>query len=943
MYSQALQHFCLFNDPPVLPSVYTPMPNEPTHSIDEGMREVYQQTMLAIAAAFAAGASGPATLRKRSDAVDALVLHLWQLVVGSNPALAKNVALIALGGYGRRELFPYSDVDLLFLLDPKLSDKVIEATIKDPIRRMSQSLWDCGLRVSPVTRKLSEIEKFDPENTEFALALLDQRFVCGDESLYDRLATQAVPKFFDKERDAILRRLAEITVARHAKYGGTLFHLEPNIKDCPGGLRDVHVCGWVTRLLGADKQKQAEGAPDNSEFHEAVAFLQLLRCFLHFRHERDDNTLDWQAQDAAAAAGIGIANHNPESPQTSSDAAYWMRLYFRNARVIERKAMQMLEEAPLPAAVNGRFARLTGFRSAPRSRRKTEMAISGMRIDHGAVVFDPIGDTASHHSQSYDPAHDPETVLRMFESMARMGYRLGIEAEERLSQALPILSGELEEGIVLWRHIEEILSGPYAGSALRAMHALGILELLIPEFHGIDALVIRDAYHRYTVDEHTFVLIDTLHDLEAQPPLLANQANQSPASAAQPAPAGDFVNPMAEWASRFGQILRDLQQPGLLYLVALLHDTGKGRSTRDHSLESVRMAENVLSRLELDGYESNLVLRLIGCHLEMSAALRRDIFDSDTVGAFAAKVQTPEALRMLTLFTYADIQAVHPDALTPWKAENLWRLYLATSNYLDRNVDEERVGLRRENEQVLRVTATIPSRRAEVEAFLEGLPARYLSTRTPEQVRTHFERSTRFAEDKVQIEFIYSPGVSEITLITPDRPLLFADMTGALAAWGMNIITADAFANRQGIVLDSFRFTDAFRTLEMNVSERDRFVASVHDVVTGAVAVETLLHGKRRGKRKPMVTTSARVDFDDVASAHSTLVQVVAQDTPGLLRVLSLTLAARECNIDVALVDTEGETAIDVFYVTKHQAKLGAGEEEELRSALLQAIEEHSR
>ena len=164
--------------------------------------------------------------------------------------------------------------------------------------------------------------------------------------------------------------------------------------------------------------------------------------------------------------------------------------------------------------------------------------------------------------------------------------------------------------------------------------------------------------------------------------------------------------------------------------VALLHDTGKGGEARATTAqESVRMAEGVLARLELDGHESNLVLRLIGSHLEMSAALRRDIFDTDTVRAFAGKVQTPEALRMLTLFTYADIQAVHPDALTPWKAENLWRLFLATSNYLDRNVDEERVGSRHENAQVLRVIATMPSRRVEVEAFLEGLPARYLSTR----------------------------------------------------------------------------------------------------------------------------------------------------------------------------------------------------------------------
>jgi len=428
--------------------------------------------------------------------------------------------------------------------------------------------------------------------------------------------------------------------------------------------------------------------------------------------------------------------------------------------------------------------------------------------------------------------------------------------------------------------------------------------------------VIRDAYHRYTVDEHTMVLIDTLHGLET-----------------------GGSSAMGEWGPRFGGILRDLQHPELLYLAALLHDTGKGRSGDDHARESARMAESVASRLELDAYESELMLGLIGNHLEMSAALRRDIFDLETVAAFAGKVQTPEALRMLTLFTYADIAAVHPDALTPWKAENLWRLFLATANYLDRSVDDERVSARAGRDLVKRVTALMPGRKAEVEAFLEGFPERYLRTRTPEEVRLHFEQTEKFGEDAVQLEFHHAPDVSEITLVTQDRAMLFADMAGVLASWGMNIVTADAFSNAKGVVVDKFRFTDTFRTLELNASEHATLLASVHDVMAGKVAVEKLLAGRKRGRRKaPLVEVETRIDFDDEASSHSTLLQVVTQDMPGLLRAVSQTMATMGYNIEVALIDTEGETAIDVFYVTRAGAKLEAEQQITLKDALTKAI-----
>jgi len=880
----------------------------------DGMRGEYQRRMLAIRDAFEAGATGSATIAARAQAMDELIAGLWGEAVEQSPRLGSGIALLALGGYGRRQLFPYSDVDLLYLLDGKVS----EQEVKQPIRRMSQELWDCGIRLSPVTRKRTECERYDADNVEFTLALLDHRLLGGEAAVYEKLAGVGLPKLLERENKAIASGLVDLTLERHKKYGDTLFHLEPNIKDCPGGLRDVHVCAWLKTLSGAvagtasqnpdAEHPLMESSSDREEFGQAVEFLFAVRCFLHYRHDRDDNTLDWQAQDAAARGLMGLDRRRmPREGQP--DAAYWMRLYFRHARAVERRLTHMLDLAPgKPRA--GRWS-LAGKSVLSRVRRGAEPAPVGYRVDGGRAMLDAATGAAG------DPAQDPDVVLRLFVAMSRTGCVLDRGTEERMSQGLPLLSAHLEEGPALWRHLREILLGPHAGDALRAMHALGILELLIPEFHGIDALVIRDAYHRYTVDEHTMVLIDTLHGLE----MLQKGA-------------------MAEWATRFGGILRDVQHGALLYLGALLHDTGKGRSTDNHARESARLAESVAGRLELDVYETELVLGLIRNHLEMSAALRRDIFDLETVRAFAGKVQTPEALRMLTLFTYADIHAVHPDALTPWKAENLWRLYLATANYLDRSVDDERVGARIGKELVHRVAALLPGKRTEVEAFLEGFPERYLRTRTPDQVRMHFDMADWFAKDPVQIKFQFAPGTSEITLVTPDRPLLFADMAGALAAWGMNIVTADAFSNRQGIVVDNFRFTDTFRTLEMNASEHAVFVASVHDAMAGKLPVEKLLTGRRRGRRKaPKVVVEARVDFDDEASSHSTLMQVVAQDMPGLLRAVSLAIAGRGCNIEVALVDTEGETAIDVFYVTRNGAKLDAVEREDLKKDLLEAIE----
>jgi [protein-PII] uridylyltransferase len=532
-------------------------------------RRYYDEAMQAIRADFEANPhriqSGAVAIRARASAVDQLVRNLW---TDATPG----VALVAVGGYGRRELFPFSDVDLMFLLNPR----VPERTVKNSIRMLNQALWDCGVRVSPMTRTLAECTRFDPENVEFTLSLLDSRFVAGDQSLTSALVGKAIPKLLAHERKRCIARLLQVTETRHAKFGDTLFHLEPNVKETPGGLRDVHVCAWLDRLTEATLSVSGE----SEEFVEAREFLLLVRAFLHFRHNRDDNTLDWRTQDEAAANRLG-------APHGSDDPAFWMRLYFRHARAIERRITQATEELTAPA--RGLLSALSGIR---RTRRRT--ANSGYENAGNRILFSEIGGKDA----GPDPANDPEVAFAIFAEIARTGARLPCSTELRLEGALPVLSAQIEDGPGLWLQLQSILTGPFAGRALRAMHAIGILELVIPEFHGIDALVIRDAYHRYTVDEHTFVLIDTLHALSTE------SAIRDP------------------WATRFAALLRDLPHPALLFLAALLHDTGKGHLSDAHATESERMARNLLDRLEVDPYEAALVLDIIRNHLEMSSIRR---------------------------------------------------------------------------------------------------------------------------------------------------------------------------------------------------------------------------------------------------------------------------------------------------------------------------------
>jgi len=528
---------------------------ETTALVIDDLREQYTQQMALVRQTYDRTGDGTAAIRRRSSVVDRLLIELWRRAFGADASAKASV--LALGGYGRKDLFPFSDIDVLFAF----ADDDAEKNARPAVRAIIQAMWDIGLRASPATRTVKECNRFDPDNLEFTLSTFDHRFLAGNFPLYQKLHNETFPGLVLSEWNQIAQKLGEVARARHAKYGNTIFHLEPNLKECPGGLRDFNLAPWFALLfhLKENKEwpKQRSGAASNDrasalgwqsahgDAEAAFDFLSAARCFLHFRHGRDDNTLDWQSQDEAAANSIGLETRG------TADPAYWMRTYYRHARTIYRRAVLLMEHLPAPVSFYKQFR-----------KRRSPIQGTDFSLDQGRIDISPTAQFS-----------DTDGLLRIFAIISHHGYTLTQAAEDRITDALPVLAIHIPEGPYLWNCLREVLLGPHAAHALRTMHALGILEMLIPEFHGIDALVIRDSYHRYTVDEHTFLTIDNVHALR---------------------------RPLEDYEQRLATLLPEIDRLDLLLLALLLHDTGKARRNGEHTAQSVELADSFLARLDFD-------------------------------------------------------------------------------------------------------------------------------------------------------------------------------------------------------------------------------------------------------------------------------------------------------------------------------------------------------
>lgn len=762
-------------------------------------------------------------LSARAADVDRRVLEAFAATLGGR--MGSGGALLAVGGYGRRELFPQADVDLLLLT---MTDAVMPP--REALAEFLQILWDGGLRPSNSVHSVAECSTEHSDNAELTISLLDRRFLAGDQAVYQALE-ERFRAFLGKRGGAVAQQLAGLAEGRRAKFQNTIYHLEPNIKDAPGGLRDLQTTRWLMQI------EPHEGIPS---LESAMAFLGGVRIRLHELTGRDQNVLSFESQDALA-----------EQP------AALMREYYRHARVVDRAVRQAIEVVTeRPGTLLGRF-----------HEWRSRLSTSEFTVSRERVLL---------------RAPQPPEDLSLYEFVARHQLRLAPDTVERMRGITPKAA---------WADWKRLLSLPRPLAGLRAMQDTGALAAALPEWANIECLVVRDFYHRYTVDEHTLVAIGALEQI------------------------GD---------GRFAELMGEIEDPALVRFALVLHDIGKG-SGRDHSQAAVEVARKVMDRLGAPDADRATVEFLIERHLDMSGIMSsRDLHDGATARALAERIGTIERLKLLTVLTYADISAVNPQAMTPWRMEQLWRVYLLAHQELTKELETERI----------HSPAGVAPERAQ---FLEGLPMRYLRTHSPAEIDVHLTLARQLETRAVAIEIHHERGIYQLTLLTKDRPALFASVAGAIASFGLNILKAEAFTNAQSIAVDTFTFADPHRTLDLNPTEVDRLRGVVRRVLEGKHEAEKLL----RGRPKPLLPAKARLKprvavKNDVSEA-ATLVEIVAEDRPGLLYDLARVIADAGCNIEVVLIDTEAHKALDVFYLTHQGRKLEPPVEEQLKAGLLAA------
>jgi [protein-PII] uridylyltransferase len=829
------------------------------------------------------GAAGCHTAAARSSVLDLVVERAFQAALRTlktthSSMQHRGLAVVAVGGFGRGELAPYSDLDLLFLYGNHHA-----AEARKFVEEMLRLLWDAGLTIGHGFRGLSDCVMAARGDAHLRTALITTRLLVGDEKLYGSLH-DLLEKDRRKRSEALIATIQHERDDRYAKFGAAVCLQEPNVKESAGGIRDLHTALWYAyarygcRTLAELYAHEIVSEAEVKSVPRAANFLWRIRYAAHLSTRRKTERIDLDLQTTLARE----FGYKRSAYLLGSEKL--MREYYQHAQTLhlfsEKMLTRVLESAP-------RTLRFWG-RRLPAAPAETLSIVDGrVDLETGAEAF----------------GHNPSLFFDVFALAQAANVPLSLKLKEAMRQNL----GSIDRGFRTSPHatrsfLKLLGRRGRGGFVLRLMHEVGFLGRFVPEFGRISQLIQHDHYHHYTIDEHTLKAVEALDELHL------SQDKQR---------------------AHLRTIFDEIHDPAQLYLSVLLHDIGKGRG-RGHIPRGVKIAETICERLALSEDAAVKIVLLVKHHVAMSQlAQRRDLNEPHVVADFASQIGTLDALNLLLLLTYGDLNAVAPGVWSEWKSTLLWDLYrrtrvLLTGSEAPPNDAEMTARFR---EQVANCLAGLLPL-SEIERHIALLPDRYVRITRPDAAATHLQLIEELNADTFARRWTsHGRTTTELTICTRDRHSLCADIAGSLAAQGIEILSAELNTREDGIALDVFILREAstHHAIDMTrypVIERALRKAIAGDSDIGALVERWRTKNAPRKRKASLATASPnlpQVVCDNEASESLTLVEVRANDEAGLVYKIASGLASLGLDIVCAKIATEKSDALDVFYVTDDQ------------------------
>lgn len=888
-----------------------------------------------IKAGHAAGAPGHQTARALAAGVDIMLVKLYDYAIESWEAqhgkLPSPVCLVALGGYGRSELSPHSDIDLMFMFPTKAKASLVKDLQQHLSDEILYPLWDCGLKVGHSTRTVEEVFAEARAENQSKTALLEARRIAGSKSLFDTFHA-AYRTYYTQDDPAgyIAARLQD-QAARRAKFGDSVFMQEPDIKNGVGGLRDYQNTLWMAQVK-LDVASLNELVTENylrpnelKSFQRAYRFLLRVRAELHFQSKRPTDTLDLEAQ-PRVALGLGYSE-----PDMLRRVELFMRDYYRAAQTIYRSSK--LVENRLALTLEASPDTKISFREVIRSRRYERQK----RID-GFILRGSELTAASPRTFKDDPAR----LIRVFRHAQSLGAKIHFDLQALIRESCPLINEQVRESAdanTSFKAILQDVGGVHP--QLSKMHELGVLGRFIPEFDGLTCLVQHEFYHRYTADIHTLNTIRELDHIFTR---------------------GDDTK------LKYRRALHETPLAALLYLILLLHDIGKARGIRGHAHSGVEIAKPILRRLKISEANQEIVTFIIKNHLMMARFWqKRDVDDPATTAAFAEAVDDADLLRYLYVHTYCDALGTASGLWNSYKDTLHTQLYRGTLDILvhgDKLAKRQREQLKMIHQEVLDIE--LPGiAKDEVDAHFNLLPDRYFLNTDRDEIILHLNMVNQLLETITSTHSIGSlrpvvewrddvnRSLTEVHVITWDRAGLFYKLAGAFNAAGLTILSSKVVSRTDHIAIDTFYVREPGHGTVQDKKMRERFDAFLEQALMHNTDLlpEILQQAKKQAAARRYTRDSGRaeivqatfpprVDVYHELSMERTIVEVQAPDAIGLLFRCARTISEHQFDITFARIGTERHMAIDTFYIVdvSHAEVSDPNRLKQLRDSLIEIV-----